>query len=1621
MLAFIGDEEFRETLPDREELLQEAARLAGSDASLARLVELYWSLVSDDDLVGRSAQQLLETTAHHRRMAEVRAPGQIALELDCPEDAEGPDAASSTRVDIVCDDSPFLVDSLTGLFNEHGIDVSVFVHPIVPVRRDDEGALTAAPADGGRPESWMHIETQRVADPAFLAELEQDILEVLSDVSACVTDWQAMRAKALQIAEDLDRVAHGVECTTPLPVPPKDIDDTVELLRWLADDKFTFLGFRQYRLTGEGDDEALTPLAETGLGLLRKAPTAPRPLSSFNTDARSQISEKRLLVITKSNARSTVHRTSFMDYIGVKTFDANGEPDGELRFLGLFTSAAYLSSVTELPVVRRKVEDVLARSGVTLSSHSGKDLVTALETYPRDELFQARTDDLYTTAMGVLRLAGRRRLRLFARRDVYGRFYSCLVYLPRDRYNTENRQKIEEILRRRLRGSQIDYDARVTESVLARLHFVVRIDPFADHPPVDVDAIQAELADATRSWDADLVLQLDHHIGEGQARTLAKAYASAYPPAYKAEHPPIDAAKDIAKLEMLREPGDMELQLFRRGGDDADVHFKVYAFEQPVGLSEALPVLRHLGVRVAEERPYHIKRADGTIHLHDFGLQLPGRAAESVPQLRIRFENAFRAAWTGEAESDPFNELVIAAGLTWRQVVVLRALAKYLRQCGFVFSQAFIASTLGAYPAIAANLVRLFEARFDPRVGADRAAAVERIDASLAEGLAAVPNLDADRILRAFLTLIRSTLRTSYFQRAASGRPKEYVAFKFDARAIDFLPKPRPMFEVFVYSPNFEGVHMRYGRVARGGLRWSDRKEDFRTEILGLVKAQEVKNTVITPVGAKGGFVLKRTDFNDRADFQAEGVARYREFISALLDITDNRDADNTVVPPPNVVRHDGDDPYLVVAADKGTATFSDVANGVAAEYGFWLGDAFASGGSVGYDHKKMGITARGAWESVKRHFRAEGLDTQAQDFTVVGIGDMGGDVFGNGMLLSEHIRLVAAFNHMHIFIDPNPVAAASFAERRRLFELPRSTWADYDPTLISAGGGVWERAAKSIPVSDEVRTALGIDADVKDLTPPELIRAILTAPVDLLWNGGIGTYVKSSAQTDADAGDKANDAVRVNGEQLRCRVVGEGGNLGFTQLGRIEYAQSGGPEGLGGRCNTDFIDNSAGVDTSDHEVNIKILLRSAALTGRVDPGSRDKLFMDMADDVAEAVLADNYGQNMALANAQRLGVRLLPVHIRLMKYLEKTVSLDREIEGLPSDKQLKERVATGTALTEPELSVLLSYVKIWAKRAVLDSALPDEDWTAPVLREYFPAPLREPYADLMADHPLRREIVATAVVGEAVNRAGTTFLFRIADETGADVVDVVRAYVIIRDAFGLPGLWRRIEALDNQVPQDAQIAGMLVIRRLLDRGVRWLVQHRRGTLDVSAEIERLRPGLAVLQPRLPELLHDSEAVGFEEFSDELEEQGMPAQIARDASAPIFGFGLVDVVECARLYETDLEQTAEVYYEIAARVHLDAILNEISALPRTNRWQTLARSALRYDLYGAMAALTASVLQTKPGTEPAEAVDSWAERNAAAIAMLHEATAEAARSDEKLAVLSVSLRQIRSLVETDGE
>ncbi|HLL67217.1 MAG TPA: NAD-glutamate dehydrogenase [Micromonosporaceae bacterium] len=1619
--------------PDAEALVAECVSLASEvtdDQELTALVAEYWRLVPDEELTGRTPEAMVAATVSHRDLAAQRLPGQVKLRVGLT-----PDHAH-TALEIVTDDMPFLVDSVTAALTSRGLDASLLVHPEFVVSRAGLGALTgirigAEPADARRDElveSWIRIEVTPIRDEAVLAAVRTDVGRVLTDVREVVEDWPRMRRQALDLADEL--------ASAELPVPDKDITDSVELLRWLVDEHFTFLGYRQYRLV-EGEDRQLllTGVMGTGLGILRGDQTRPRVLSSMSPESYAKALEKRLLIITKANSRATVHRSAYLDYIGFKMFDTDGSVIGERRFLGLFSSSAYRTGVRDLPVVRRKVTEVIARSGLSPRSHSGRDLMEILETYPRDELFQISTGDLHASVMGVLRLAGRRQLKLFLRRDAYGRFISCLVYLPRDRFTTGNRLKIQEILLRSLNGIGVDYTTRVSESHLARVHFIVRTDP--NNPPgqLRADVLTERLSRATRPWEDEFRLVLEAKVGEEQAHRLYERYSGALPEAYKDEHTATEAAQDVAKLELLEERGQLVMHMYRRRHDDHNVRFKVFRNGESMMLSDVLPVLHSFGVHATDERPYEIRRgpADGgsiggdQVYLYDFGLQLPAQARPHA-ELRPQVENAFSATWRGEAEIDNFNALVVLAGLTWRQVVVLRAYAKYLRQAGALYSQDYMESTLRAHPQIAAQLVALFEARFDPALHLsedDRAARTRELAQRLNTDLDAVTSLDQDRILRAFLTVIQATLRTSIFQRDG-GRPKSYTAFKLDPQAIPQLPAPRPQYEIFVYSPRFEGVHLRFGAVARGGLRWSDRREDFRTEILGLVKAQMVKNAVIVPTGAKGGFVLKRRPDGTSGGSELTGaappanwserdeaVACYRLFISALLDVTDNLDGAK-VVPPVDVVRHDGDDPYLVVAADKGTATFSDIANEISIAYGFWLGDAFASGGSAGYDHKKMGITARGAWESVRRHFRELGRDIAREAFTVAGIGDMSGDVFGNGMLLSEQIRLVAAFDHRHIFVDPEPDAATSFAERRRLFALPRSSWADYDAGLISAGGGIWPRTAKSIPITSEMRAALGIEESVTALAPTELIKAMLRAPVDLLWNGGIGTYVKAAGQSAADAGDKANDVVRVNGRDLRCLVVGEGGNLGLTQQGRVEYASR------GGRITTDFIDNSAGVDCSDHEVNIKILLSRLIAAGRLDAADRNDLLVEMTDEVAALTLRDNYDQATALGNARAQSRSLLPVHERLICDLERRGLLDRELEGLPGDEEFAVRATAGNGLTSPEFAVLLSYVKIALEREILKSALPDEEWTNDVLVSYFPTHLRERYADEMSGHPLRREIVTTSLVNEAVNRGGTSFFFRAVEETGASAADVLRAYVVIRDLYGLPALWAAVEALDGTVSTETQTNLYLEMRRLLDRAVRWLVSNRRSPIDVRGEIVRLRPGLVALLPDLPTLFRGNEREAVRAEEDSLTERGLPRPVVQTASRLMYSFGLLDVVEVARTTGKDLAEVAGVYYVLSERFRVDRLLSQISALPREDRWQTLARMALRYDLYAALAALTAEVLASTGADAAEDRVYEWEQTNSASIERARNAIGEFDEARADLAALSVLLRQIRTLVRTSA-
>ncbi|MCS0636026.1 NAD-glutamate dehydrogenase [Streptomyces sp. LP05-1] len=1602
----------------------------------------YYLHTAPEDLADRDPVDVFGAALSHYRLAGNRPQGTANVRVHTPTVEENGWTCSHSVVEVVTDDMPFLVDSVTNELSRQGRGIHVVVHPLVVVRRDLTGKLIEVlPAEAAKKrddlphdaltESWIHVEIDRETDRADLKQITADLLRILSDVRETVEDWGKMRDSALRIADELP--------AEPLAgdLPGTEVEEARELLRWLAADHFTFLGYREYELT---EDDALKACPGTGLGILRSDPhhsgEEAHPVSpSFDRlpqDARAKAREHRLLILTKANSRATVHRPSYLDYVGVKKFDAEGNVVGERRFLGLFSSAAYTESVRRVPVIRRKVAEVLDSAGFSPSSHDGRDLLQILETYPRDELFQTPVDQLRSIATSVLYLQERRRLRLYLRQDEYGRYYSALVYLPRDRYTTGVRLRIIDILKEELGGTSVDFTAWNTESILSRLHFVVRVPQGTELTTLtdaDTDRIEARLVEAARSWADGFDQALNAELGEERAAELTRRYGHAFPEGYKADHSPRAAVGDLVQLEQLTE-GEREfaLSLYEPvGAGPGERRFKIYKTGAQVSLSAVLPLLNRLGVEVVDERPYELRCADRThAWIYDFGLRMPAVAGSGdylADDARERFQDAFAAAWTGDAENDGFNALVLSAGLTWRQAMVLRAYAKYLRQAGSTFSQDYMEDTLRNNVHTTRLLVSLFEARMAPERQKAGRELTDGIMEELDGALDQVASLDEDRILRSFLTVIKATLRTNFFQKAEDGSPHRYVSMKFDPQAIPDLPAPRPAFEIWVYSPRVEGVHLRFGKVARGGLRWSDRREDFRTEILGLVKAQMVKNTVIVPVGAKGGFVAKQLPdpAADRDAWLAEGIASYRTFISALLDITDNLVA-GEVVPPADVVRHDEDDTYLVVAADKGTATFSDIANEVATAYGFWLGDAFASGGSAGYDHKGMGITARGAWESVKRHFRELGHDTQTEDFTVVGVGDMSGDVFGNGMLLSEHIRLVAAFDHRHIFLDPNPDSATSYAERRRLFELPRSSWADYDTALLSAGGGIHPRTAKSIAVNAQVRAALGIEDKVTKLTPAELMKAILQAPVDLLWNGGIGTYVKASTESHADVGDKANDAIRVDGEQLRVKVVGEGGNLGLTQLGRIEFARRGGPEGHGGKVNTDAIDNSAGVDTSDHEVNIKILLNALVADGDMTVKQRNKILAEMTDEVGSLVLRNNYAQNVALANAVVQAPSLLHAHQRFMRRLGREGRLDRALEFLPNDRQIRELLTNGKGLSQPELAVLLAYTKITVADELISTDLPDDPYLRGLLHTYFPSKLRAEFAEQIDAHALRREIITTVLVNDTVNTGGSTFLHRLREETGASIEEIVRAQTAARAIFGLGEVWDAVEALDNKVPADVLTRVRLHSRRLVERGTRWLLGNRPQPVRLAETIEFFSERVEQVWSKLPQLLRGADQKWYESIVAELTGAGVPEELALRVAGFSSAFPTLDIVAIADRTGKDPLAVAEVYYDLADRLSITQLMDRIIELPRSDRWQSMARASIREDLYAAHAALTADVLAAGDDTaSPEERFRAWEEKNAAILTRARTTLEEIQGSDTfDLANLSVAMRTMRTLLRTHG-
>ena len=1543
----------------------------------------------------------------HYRLGECRPERGSCVCVHSADDPEG----FGPALQVVTHHGSMLLDSVTVLLHRLGVAYAGIMAPVFDVHRSLTGdLLSVEPSPPGASqfdgEAWIYVPLSPSVDSKALAEVERLLPKVLTDVEQVATD-------AAPLITTLSDLAAAVETNANDHFSAPDREDVAELLRWLGNGNFLLLGYQRCRV----HDGLVSGDGSPGLGVLRTR-TGSRPRL---TD------DDHLLVLAQSVVGSYLRYGAYPYAIAVREYTGGDDRVVEHRFVGLFTVAAMNADVLEIPAISRRVREALAMADSD-PIHPGQLLLDVIQTVPRSELFTLSAERLLALAKAVVDLGSQRRALLFLRADRLQYFVSCLVYVPRDRYTTPVRLQIEDILVREFGGTRLEFTARVSESPWALMHFMVRLPE--DAAPVDVSEanrvrIQRLLSEAARTWGDRLIAAATVSSEIFVSHADAEHYATAFSEVYKQAVTPDDAIEHIAIINELSD--DSVKLVFSDRGEDGAAQLTWFLGGHTASLSQLLPMLQSMGVVVLEERPFTVTRPDGLpVWIYQFKIQPhPTIPAASTAAERNstaqRFADAVTAIWQGRVEIDRFNELVMRARLTWQQVVLLRAYAKYLRQAGFPYSQSHIESVLNEHPSTARSLVTLFEALFDPGAGSPTSRDAQAAAAAVAADIDALVSLDTDRILRAFASLVQATLRTNYFvTHAGSARARNVLALKLDAQLIDELPLPRPKFEIFVYSPRVEGVHLRFGPVARGGLRWSDRRDDFRTEILGLVKAQAVKNAVIVPVGAKGGFVVKRPPLPsgeaaaDREASRAEGVACYQLFISGLLDVTDNVDhVTKRVSPPPEVVRRDGDDAYLVVAADKGTATFSDIANGVAKSYGFWLGDAFASGGSVGYDHKAMGITAKGAWEAVKRHFREMGVDTQTEDFTVVGIGDMSGDVFGNGMLLSEHIRLLAAFDHRHIFLDPDPDAAASWQERRRMFDLPRSSWDDYDKSLISEGGGVYSREHKAIPVSPQVRDALGINGEATEMSPPDLIKAILQAPVDLLFNGGIGTYVKAEAESDADVGDRANDPVRVNANQVRARVIGEGGNLGVTALGRVEFDLS------GGRVNTDAMDNSAGVDCSDHEVNIKILIDSLVTAGTVKVDERKELLESMTDEVGRLVLLDNEDQNDLIGTSRANAASLLPVHAMQIKYLEER-GLNRELEALPSEKEIHRRIDVGIGLTSPELCTLMAHVKLGLKEGMLTTELPEQDVFASRLPQYFPTPLRERFTPEIRTHQLRREIVTTMLINDLVDTAGISYAFRITEDVGVGPIDAVRTYVATDAIFGVSHIWRRIRAANVPVALSDRLT--LDTRRLIDRAGRWLLNYRPQPLAVGAEINRFAAKVKALSPRMSEWLGGDDKAIVEKEAAEFASEGTPKDLAYRVAAGLYRYSLLDIIDIGDITEIDAAEVADTYFALMDRLGTDGLLTAVSELPRNDRWQSLARLAIRDDIYASLRSLCFDVLAVgEPDESGEEKIAEWEHISASRVERARRTLSEIQESGAKdLATLSVAARQIRRMTRTSG-
>ncbi|HEY0922370.1 NAD-glutamate dehydrogenase [Rheinheimera pacifica] len=1564
--------------------------------------------MSNEDLVGRNDSDLYGAALSLWQTFNGHAEPASMIRVFNPEIAKHGWESKHTIVEIVVQDMPFLVDSVRMALNRQSIAAHLLLHYPLQTERDSKGQITdffklGSKAKASTQQTVFHIEIDRLTGKAAIDSLTDELHSVMEDVSLAVQDWQPAQDKLQQVIKALPKQA-GKAST-------EDIKDVTEFLNWLAKDNFTLLGYREYTIGPVKGDYKISGIDATSLGLMRRSAARDLMLSELPETGRKQAISNGLLILTKTNNKSRVHRPAYIDYIGVKKFDKDGKVIGEDRFIGLYSSSLYNNSAADIPLLKNKLATVMQKSEFATGTHAYKALLNILETYPRDELIQATADELLHVAMGVLQMQERDMTRLFMRKDSFGRFVTAMVYVPRERYNTQLRKETQAILQRALGSAEpVEFTTYFSESVLARTHYLVRIND--SHVEYKVKEIERNLVEAARTWEDKLESALLGVYGEARGRELIGKYVNAFPRSYKEEMLPNDALVDIGKLEALNDDHKLEMLFYRPQEEKADskaVRLNLFHKDHPIHLSDVLPMLENFGLRVIGETPYAVKCADGSVSwILNFAMELNCAIPADFEAAQQSFQDSFAKVWAGQLEDDGFNRLILGAGLSGREASLLRALAKYKRQIGGTFSQSYVESTFARYAELANLLVQLFNSKFDPKSKASSKVA-DKLEEQIASQLENVANLDDDRIVRRFVDMIKATLRTNYFQKNAEGNDKPYISFKIKSGLIPDMPLPTPMFEIFVYSPRVEGVHLRFGKVARGGLRWSDRREDFRTEVLGLVKAQTVKNTVIVPTGSKGGFVCKKLpETGGREAFLNEGKDCYRTFIRGLLDVTDNI-VQGVIVPPKEVVRHDEDDPYLVVAADKGTATFSDISNGISEEYNFWLGDAFASGGSNGYDHKKMGITARGGWESVKRHFREIGIDCQTTDFTCVGIGDMAGDVFGNGMLLSKHIRLQVAFNHMHIFVDPNPDSAKSWEERNRMFNLPTSTWDDYDKSLISEGGGIFLRSAKAIKLSAQMKEMLGTTKT--SMTPNELIREALMMPVDLIWNGGIGTYVKATSESHAEVGDRGSEPLRVNGKELKAKIFGEGGNLGCTQRGRIEFAMH------GGQINTDFVDNVGGVTCSDNEVNIKILLNTLVAGGDLTLKQRNKILFEMTDDVAAIVIKDCYRQTQSISVSSLLGAEQLKEYTRFIHTLEKEGKLNRELEFLPSDDELADRMAKGQGLTRPELSILTAYGKMVLKERLVLPEIYENNYFKRQLFAAFPQMLQDKYAAEMETHPLKAEIIATKLANMMVNEMGPNFAQRMLEETGAGVGEVTLCYAIARDLFDVSAMWRKIEQLDNIIAASLQSKLFHQLRRTMRRATRWFLRHRNKALDIQQTLDFFKPAYQQLNKELGNYLAQTEVEQLQQKQAVLTEQGVPEDIAQYLAQLSTVFSVMDIAQVVDAEKVPLAMAAEIYFKLGDKLDLHWFLEQITNQPVANHWQALARASYREELDWQQRALSAVVVRSCGKSCAAdEVINSWLTEHEAILERWRLMLAEfKTTKNHEFAKFSVALRELMLL------